>query len=390
MLALLRRTSTLVVLAATALAIDGCHKCSKLNDPSCKDDRSLTQTVFLFGYNVTETDVLMHRVRSNSGLIPVAYTPSEGRLTIVNGCTVSGAYGYEGGGPKDFNLEMKSEDEAKGMLPLSWASFSAGFKQSQSLVIHYRQPGTFWAPEGGGFVLDGDGCKGATHVISGIAVGAYQTHIGSASGVVLGASAPGGVGGGASSNESSDQRVTAGAIDACDQASASSIPDQCAEPIMLTLTKIGDLHASTDSCNDSKYMSTGGGYSHNTSTNMFVITADELTIAKGDVQHGDFVCKAELDPQENKALDAMISFMDEHKGVKVHISVAAASINLGTWVGCSQWQHKDAVAAKLGALIAERRVSIDSCVAPTTAGVYIELVSGCVEGASPNRICAAN
>lgn len=388
------RAGGLAALAAAAsLAGCICHKCTQLNDPSCKDEQQLTTTVFLFGYNVTETGVLMHRVRQNDGLIAVKYDPSAGRLNLVDGCSVTGSYNYEGGERNDLKKELHSEDEAKAELPLSYVSFSGGFKQSQTLVIRYKQPGTWWGSKGN-LTLDGPNCSSVTHVITGIAVGAYETHIGSESGAVLGASVASVGSTSGSSNESSDQQVSSGVFESCDGDGPTYPADGCQEPIMLYLSKVGDMGQNTESCNDQRYMTTGNGYTHNTTNHTFSITSTELSNVNGAEIQSNFTCQNTLLPEEDGALDIVVSFLQEHPGVKAHVSVAA-SLSFG---GCFPDQHASAVQRKFSALVAERRVSIDNCTPPlqpplmlpsVSDGVYVELTEGCVEGTA-QQVCGGH
>ena len=373
--------------AALLAGCSGCHPSQcKVNDPFCNDPNM--GSIWLFAYNATETSEILSKLRQSKGLIAVSYTVTpDGRrqLEIVEGCQVTGSYSWERAPTTDLKLTMHSEDEAKAMLPVSFGAFSAAFKTSSVVEIKYKSPGNFLASSDA-VSVQGD-CSTATHIIHSIAVGAYETHVGSETAWNAGANGPGGVGSaGAASSDGSDQRVNAGSFDACESGDTSLVgaPEQCAQPLRIKLTEIKKLNQNVESCNDDAFMAQGHGYSFD--GKIFTVTSAQLGRVDSSIR-ADFTCAEDVIDAEQSAIGEIMSFLDQNPSVKAHLSVRCAPLMFGG----SPSLHANAVREIVGKYISAGKLTIDACLPMMGAfagasGVYVELSNGCKEGiVSPNQ-----
>ena len=351
-----------------------------MNDPFCNDPNM--GSIWLFAYNATETTEILAKLRHAKGLIAVSYTVTpDGRrqLEIVDNCQVTGSYSWERSPTTDLKLVMHSEDEAKAMLPVSFGAFSAAFKTSSIVEIKYKSPGNFLASNDA-VSVDGD-CSSATHIIQSIAVGAYETHVGSETAWNAGATGPGGIGnGGVSSGDGTDQRVNAGSFESCESGDSSlaGAPEQCAQPLRIKLTEIKKLNQNVATCNADAFMAQGHGYSFD--GKVFTLTSDQLARVDGSIR-ADFTCGEEVSDAETTAIGEIMSFLDQNPSVKAHISVRCAPLMFGG----SPNLHANAVREIVAKYVAAGKLTIDACLPMMGAfagasGVYMELTTGCKEG----------
>jgi hypothetical protein len=383
-----RLTSSVAAAATLALAtalLAGCpHKNQcPVSDPFCNDPNM--GSIWLFAYNATETTEILSKLRQSKGLIAVSYTVTpDGRkqLEIAENCQVTGSYSWERSPTTDLALVMHSEDEAKAMLPVSFAAFSAAFKTSSVVEIKYKSPGNFLASNDP-VSVNGD-CGSATHIIHSIAVGAYETHVGSQTAWNAGATGPANAGNvGASSSDGSDQRVNAGSFGACESGDSSlaGAPEQCAQPLRIKLIEIKKLAQNVESCNDDAFMAQGHGYAFD--GKVFTVTSAQLGRIDANVR-ADFTCGEDMSDAEETAIGEIMSFLDQNPSVKAHISVRCAPLMFGG----SPTLHANAVRELVGKYISAGKLTIDSCLPMLGAfagasGVYVELTNGCKEGSVP-------
>jgi hypothetical protein len=385
-----RIAANAAALAVTAALMSGCAGCHKnqcpVNDPFCNDPNM--GSIWLFAYNATETTEILAKLRQDKGLIAVSYTVTpDGRkqLEIVDNCQVTGTYSWERSPTTDLKLVMHSEDEAKAMLPVSFGAFSAAFKSSSVVEIKYKSPGNFLASNDP-VSVNGD-CSQATHIIRSIAVGAYETHVGSETAWNAGATGPAGVGNvGAGSSDGSDQRVNAGSFGACESGDSTlaGAPEQCAQPLRIKLTEIKKLAQNVESCNDDAFMAQGHGYAFD--GKVFTVTSAQLGRIDEDIR-ADFTCGEDLSDAETAAIGEIMSFLDQNPSVKAHISVRCAPLMFGG----SPSLHANGVRGLVGKYVSAGKITIDACLPMMGAfagasGVYVELTNGCKEGSvGPNQ-----
>jgi hypothetical protein len=175
----------------------------------------------------------------------VAVHFEKGKLRLVPYCSSRAKYSYAGLSPKNEQLTIKDESELKAALPTFGLSFEGALRGSAQLGVSMTIVGRF---ESGKEALDvasleGD-CSDVTHVISGMSVGAFDVHKGSAGhasgGVSLGNA---GVTGAAPSELDSLNKD--GDTQSCSAAKASDSPppDACAALVRVELRRISSRPA---------------------------------------------------------------------------------------------------------------------------------------------------
>ena len=371
-----RRLAPALLFAAPLLG--GCHNQCPVSDPYCHDPKVGAGDLWLFGYSASETDQILAKVRSDGGgLVGVTYALGpDGRqsLAILEGCQISGGYRFGNYPMIVDSLVMRSEDEARLKLPLTYATFSGAFKQSSVVEIKYQSPGAYEA-SGDAVSMSGD-CGGLTHVVARVQVGAFETHVGNSTSVGASVtSAPGG-NGGLSSSDLSDRRVTAGSFAACSDGPA----DQCEQPVSLRLREMKKVALNTESCVVSEYMSGGQGFAFD--GKVFTVMSDQLAELDPEAKV-HFACDAQVSDTERDALTKIAGFLDRNRTVKAHVSVRCSAASLMAFVTPSPDLHANQVRGLLASYVSAGKLTIDSCYVPGATGVYVELVSGCKEGSTP-------
>lgn len=114
------------------------------------------------------------------GLIVARYTGCE--LQVLTQCKGPGAYRYASITPKNEVEEIRGADELYAKLPLGAAALSATLKRSGQIVVDSTIVGRHAAEKLDVRESDLIGrCLGATHVVSGLTVGAFELSSGSSS-----------------------------------------------------------------------------------------------------------------------------------------------------------------------------------------------------------------
>jgi hypothetical protein len=119
---------------------------------------------------------------AKNGLIVARYTGCE--LQVLTQCRGPGGYRYTSITPKNELEQIRGEDDLHAKIPLGAAQLAADLKQSGQLTVDSTVVGRFAAEsidvrESG---LVGR-CLGATHVVSGLTVGAFELSSGSSGAV---------------------------------------------------------------------------------------------------------------------------------------------------------------------------------------------------------------
>lgn len=141
--------------------------------------------------------------RAARGLVAVRYEGCE--MEVLTNCTAAGAYSYLGLNQKREGVKIKNADELYAQLPVGAAGLEAKLERSGQLNVDMVIIGRKEADRSEFNERDLDGrCDDATHVITGLTVGAFSFYTGASAGVGAGVKI-GQVGVGASS--SSDQEV---------------------------------------------------------------------------------------------------------------------------------------------------------------------------------------
>jgi hypothetical protein len=169
------------------------------------------------------------------GGVAVAYTGCEMRL--IEACPVGGAYSFQRTTMASDQVEIQSEDELFGKLPLGALRLEGDLKRSGRLAVKTTVVGQFLLAGGNPDPPPTGPCAGVTHVITGMSVGAFKLLAGGK------VSASGGVGAGflGAGSGAGREEVTlteAGDEKACAAAQGAEAPERCRSPLQLFLQKI--------------------------------------------------------------------------------------------------------------------------------------------------------
>lgn len=182
--------------------------------------------------------------RAARGVVPVRYTGCE--MEILTDCIVSGAkYEYLGLTPRTEGVRIRDFDELYANLPIGAAKLEAKLEKSGQLNVDMVIAGRLEAPATDKYdEYDLEGleakCQTATHVITGITVGAFQFTSGAAAEIGGGAQVEGVAGAGARSTSDKEFLSSGGEIDACgeSQPGANEAPPRCREMLRVEVVQI--------------------------------------------------------------------------------------------------------------------------------------------------------
>lgn len=172
----------------------------------------------------------------SGGAVAVEYTGCAMRL--VPECQLPGAYAWQPTTASTDIIEIRSEAELFAKLPLGALSLSGELKQSGALylyttVVGQRMLQGMTAPQ----VPNSYECSRATHVVTGMATGAFVMSAGTESSERGSAGAHGVEAGGAASRSARVVRY-AGNPDACYADATAAPPPGCGSPIQVFLSPI--------------------------------------------------------------------------------------------------------------------------------------------------------
>ncbi|MBI5532883.1 MAG: hypothetical protein HY898_09225 [Deltaproteobacteria bacterium] len=173
-----------------------------------------------------------------SGLVVVQYDGHT--MDVLAQCRVAGSYAFRGTNVHHDAIVIEDQDSLTAHLPLGAASLSAKLRQSGKLELSLTVVGTYASDQQRVERKDLEGeCSGATHVVSSLAVGAFELRSGGASEVGAGASVAN-LGGGAEHGSRRETLSRAGDEKACARASAdpAAPPEGCGALLRLGLRPI--------------------------------------------------------------------------------------------------------------------------------------------------------
>jgi hypothetical protein len=111
--------------------------------------------------------------RAAKGPVAVRYTACE--MEILRTCQVPGHYAYTGVTRQDDRVKIKTTDELFAKVPIHAASLEAKLQKAGELTVDLSIVGTYALDRGSVRVEDLQGeCARATHVLSGLTVGAFE------------------------------------------------------------------------------------------------------------------------------------------------------------------------------------------------------------------------
>jgi hypothetical protein len=169
--------------------------------------------------------------------VVVSYSGCE--MRILDGCRVDGSYKFKRTSLSKDVIEIASEDDLYAKVPLGAASLEGELEAAGRLAIKTTIAGQMKLDGGIPALPESKGCKGATHVIEAMSVGAFELVSGGAvSGRIGVDSAVVGAGAGHKSEESTVR--SSGDSDSCKGTKGSEPNDDCRSPIQVFLVPIDE------------------------------------------------------------------------------------------------------------------------------------------------------
>lgn len=176
--------------------------------------------------------------RANRSLVAVRYQGCE--MEVLTNCTVQGAYSYLGLNQKREGVRIKSVDELYAQLPVGAVALEGKLERAGQLNVDMVIVGRKEAERSEFSERDLEGrCDEATHVITGITLGAFSFYAGASAEVGAGVKV-GNIGAGASSGTEREVLKEDGNADSCAAASQSdaTAPDGCGALLRVEVVPI--------------------------------------------------------------------------------------------------------------------------------------------------------
>lgn len=176
--------------------------------------------------------------RANRSLVAVRYQGCE--MEVLTNCTVEGAYSYLGLNQKREGVRIKSVDELYAQLPVGAVALEGKLERAGQLNVDMVIVGRKEAERSEFSERDLEGrCDEATHVITGITLGAFSFYAGASAEVGAGVKV-GNIGAGASSGTEREVLKEDGNADSCAAASQSdaTAPDGCGALLRVEVVPI--------------------------------------------------------------------------------------------------------------------------------------------------------
>jgi transposase len=171
-----------------------------------------------------------------NGTVAVAYSGCSMRL--LPECRVKGEYHWQRTTPSTDALEINDSDELFAKLPLGAASLEGELKRSGKLSVKTTVSGQLRLENASVAEIPREGaCAQATHLLSGLSLGAFALTAGGQKDSKLGASITLGEAS-AKTERSADLLRSAGDFDTCVQSTNDSPHVNCASPIQAFLTPL--------------------------------------------------------------------------------------------------------------------------------------------------------
>jgi hypothetical protein len=178
--------------------------------------------------------------RSRQGLVVVRYDGCE--LELLTRCHAPGTYRYTSVSPKKDSLRIRNEDELWASMPIGAASLEGKLRNGGELGVNMTLVGTYQSDriEVAKSELEGL-CDGATHILGGLSVGAFE-FFSAAAGSQGGGASVAGVGASATSSSSREVLATDGRSEACGASSSKDTepPDGCAALLRIEVIPLED------------------------------------------------------------------------------------------------------------------------------------------------------
>jgi hypothetical protein len=171
-----------------------------------------------------------------NGTVAVAYSGCSMRL--LPECHVKGEYHWQRTTPATDSLEINDADELFAKLPLGATSLEGELKRSGKLSVKTTVSGQLRLENASvGEVPREGACAQATHIVTGLSLGAFALTAGGARDTKVGASITLGEAG-VKTERSADLLRSAGDFDSCAQSTSESPHVNCASPIQAFLAPL--------------------------------------------------------------------------------------------------------------------------------------------------------
>ena len=183
--------------------------------------------------------------QARKGLVVVRYDGCE--MEVLTGCKGPGQYEYAANNPQKSMESIRNDDELYAALPVGAARLEGKLRQYGELNVKMTMVGRWEASntEVRKSELEGAECERATHVITGMAVGAFTFFAGAASEDSGGARVAG-AGAGAKGSRGREELSEAGDLTQCDKASDRNKEpvENCSAVIRVEVAELGDVQPS--------------------------------------------------------------------------------------------------------------------------------------------------
>ncbi len=199
--------------------------------------------------------------RANKSLVAVRYQGCE--MEVLTSCSVQGTYGYQGLNQKREGVRIKSVDELYAQLPVGAVGLEGKLERAGQLNVDMVIVGRKEADRYEFNERDLEGrCTEATHVITGLTVGAFSFYAGASAEVGAGVKV-GNIGAGASSGTEREVLKEDGNADACAAASQADAdaPDGCGALLRVEVVPIDRIFGGPTTADGSGGSTTSDGSS---------------------------------------------------------------------------------------------------------------------------------
>jgi len=187
--------------------------------------------------------------RARAGLVLLRYKGCN--IEVLAHCATAGSYAWVGTTRKRDHLVLSDRDELYANVPLGAASLEGKLARTGSLDVDITMVGRFESSRGAvrRDEVSGDGCDEATHVVTGITVGAFRFSTGVSGKAGASAGAFGAKAGGETASSRETLALDGDAV-ACADAKSGSIapPPQCAAPLRIELVPLGKEKKAAPDC----------------------------------------------------------------------------------------------------------------------------------------------
>lgn len=242
--AMLVRIVTLGSLLALALGCGPATPASELVDTpeldvegqtTCKVKESQTKPLIVEWPSAERVSL---EARAKQGLVVVRYNGCE--MQLLTRCKAPSEYDYIGVAPKKDTLRITNEDDLYANIPIGAAKLEGKLQKAGELDVAMTMVGTYQAKDAlvDRAALEGL-CDGATHVIAGLTVGAFEFFAGGSAEVGGGAEVLG-AGAGAKSAAKRELLATDGKASACESATSTDQrpPEGCSALLRIEVVPL--------------------------------------------------------------------------------------------------------------------------------------------------------